>query len=144
MCPTIKRKVGCGAQRGLTSDRPTIDCRQLLFDPATEGLYRRTVSSRSRENKIQGAARGQRKRDWDHQAAGPQVIIGKEVVRQQDTCILARRLERMIGAVEPQPMADIEVTYSRCHEPIGPGRDTHSIGEGIVVNEGRAQKCLRR
>ena len=121
-----------------------IDCRQLLFEPPTEGLDLRAVSPGSRANKIPGAPRRQRKRDRDNQAPGSQVIIGKQVVRQQDTCVLACRLERMIGAVEPQPTADIGVEQARRPEPIGPGRDTHPIGEGIVMNEGCTEEGLRR
>ena len=89
------------------------------------------------------AARRERERNGGSRGVPSQVVIGEEIVREQHACALARRPERVIGAVEAQAVADIDIFNPGRREPIGPGRNAGSIGQRIVMNERGAGERLR-
>ncbi len=72
---------------------------------------------------MKSAAGQQRQFDRNDQPAGAQIVIGQDIVREQNAGAFAGGVERMIGAVEAQAAAQIDFRHAGGLEPIAPVRD---------------------
>src|SRR4051812_47430281 len=100
------RNASTGWRKAASPLRP-VECRDFLFDPCPKGLHVRAMLVPFRAHEVIGASGTQTQRERDHQPSGAQLVVSQHVMGEQNAGTFKRRVERMIGAVETKPAADV-------------------------------------